>query len=101
MFRIDPSGRTGLPNTSREALTEQWIFPAFQILNLNTRLFLNSPEMITDEILKIRISAGMNNTGFIACHMLDGRFYPANYNGISYACPLKGLFSQINSIDEY
>ncbi|MEJ2634316.1 MAG: DinB family protein [Calditrichia bacterium] len=80
---------------------EQSILPAFQILNLNTHLFLNALDKVTDEILKIRISAGMNNMGFIACHVLDGRFYLADYTGISYTHPLKGLFSQINSIDEF
>jgi uncharacterized damage-inducible protein DinB len=49
--------------------------PLTEILRLNTRLFRNCLEGVTDEKAAIRPSASTNSAAFVAAHVAEARFF--------------------------
>lgn len=72
----------------------------YEILNLNTRLFINTFDEVNEVIARKRLNDKTNNMIFIACHLLDARYYLANLIGIDEPCPYKEIFDQANSIKD-
>lgn len=70
-----------------------------EILELNTRLFLNALDGVDDEKARAR-PAGGNNMAFIACHLLDARCYLAGMIGIEYEMPYASLLDGARSVDD-
>ena len=71
-----------------------------EIIKLNTRLFINSLEGVEDKIASTRINDSTNSIIFIACHLLDARYYFARLVGIKAENPYKELFDQAENIDD-
>ncbi|OGF64700.1 MAG: hypothetical protein A2Y62_14665 [Candidatus Fischerbacteria bacterium RBG_13_37_8] len=67
------------------------------ILECNTQLFLNVLNGVTDEIALKRVNQKSNSILFLAAHLLDARYFLANYTGNSIECPFKELFRKVNS----
>ncbi len=57
--------------------------PIKNTIDLNTRLFSNVLEGITDEMATRRPNDGANHVSFIACHMVDARHYLARSLGLA------------------
>jgi len=53
-----------------------------EILQLNTRLFRNCLDGISDEIARQRPNSDTNSVAFLACHLVDARDYLARLVGI-------------------
>jgi uncharacterized damage-inducible protein DinB len=75
------------------------LVPLKAMLELSSRLFINSFEGVDDETARVRPSSSTNNMAFIALHVLDARAYLARYLGLDYQHPFTGLES-VNSIDD-
>ena len=73
--------------------------PLLEILELNTRLFLNALDGVDDEKARAR-PAGGNNMAFVACHILDARCYLAGMIGIEYEMPYASLLDEARSVDD-
>jgi hypothetical protein len=67
---------------------------------LNTRLFLNCVAGVSDEDAARRPSELVNNLGFIACHILDARFYLGRFLGMPLDNPLDSVLGNAASIDD-
>lgn len=70
-----------------------------EILELNTRLFLNALDGIDEKRARER-PAGGNNMAFVACHLLDARCYLAWMVGIEYEMPYASLLEDARSVDD-
>ena len=68
------------------------IAPLRAILELNTRLFLNSLDGVSDEVATRRPNRETNHIAFLACHVLDARYYLAGYLGREARNPFKDMF---------
>ena len=64
------------------------IAPLTEILRLNTRLFRNCLDGITDEQAARRPSASTNSAGFVAAHVAEARFYLLGLLGVNEPSPL-------------
>jgi len=71
-----------------------------EILQLNTRLFLNCLADVDDETAAKRPGGEANSIAFIALHVLDARYYLASLVGHEQTNPYKELLDPVNSIDE-
>jgi hypothetical protein len=69
------------------------------IFNLNTRLFLNALEGVTDEHAKERISAHNNPLNWLATHTIWGRYNTAMLLGKPAKNPYQGLFENFKPFD--
>jgi hypothetical protein len=47
--------------------------PLDVLLGLNTRLFMNCLEDVTDELAQRRVAADTNSLAFIGCHLVGAR----------------------------
>jgi len=70
------------------------------VLKLNTNLLLNCFSDIDDETAQKRLSEGTNNMVFIACHLVDARYYLAGTLGLDSDYPFKELLRDARSIDD-
>lgn len=70
-----------------------------EILELNTRLFLNAFDGVDEGKARLR-PAGRNNMAFIACHLLNARCYLAGMIGIEYEMPYASLLDDARSVDD-
>jgi uncharacterized damage-inducible protein DinB len=75
------------------------IMSFFKILKLNTNLFNNCLDGVSDEIARMRVSNNTNNIAFIAVHVVDARYYLADYLGLTAENPFKD-FADIQSIKD-
>jgi len=73
------------------------IKPISSIFFLNTKLFTNCIEGVTEDIYLRRESSGINNIAFIACHIIDARFFIARFAGAEIENPFKDVFDRIKS----
>ena len=76
------------------------VAPLADILRLNTKLFRNCLEGMTDEQASIRPSATTNSAIFVAAHVADSRFFLLNVLGVELANPLAAYVAQAKSIDD-
>lgn len=77
------------------------IEPLYVIYNLNRRLFLNTLTDIDDDLARKRPNNKTNSMIFIACHLLDARYYIGKLIGLYCECPFKDIFDQTNSIEDF
>lgn len=71
------------------------------ILNLNTKLFINVTEDISEETALKRLNEDSNNMIFIAAHLLDARYHMANMIGFNTVFSFKDVFDQVTNIKDY
>ncbi len=69
-------------------------------LKLNSKLFLNCFENITENESKQRINQNTNSFLFIAIHIVDARYYLLNFLSCNLQSPFEKLLKNINHIDE-
>jgi uncharacterized damage-inducible protein DinB len=74
--------------------------PLAAILRLNTRLFLNCLDGLTDETARVRYANGVNSTTFIAAHVTDSRFFLLGMLGRTLENPLSVSLDKAKSIDD-
>ena len=67
---------------------------------LNTRLFLNALEGVSDDEAVRRPNDRINSMSFIAAHLVDVRHYTLAYLGASSHNPLATLLRDVGSIDD-
>jgi uncharacterized damage-inducible protein DinB len=74
--------------------------PLAAILRLNTRLFLNCLDGLTDDAARVRHASGINSVTFIAAHVTDSRFFILVTLGASLENPLSGALDKAKTIDD-
>lgn len=82
------------PSISQTAASHQ------AVLDLNTRLFLNSLDAVNDDTAQRRPSDETNNMAFIACHLVDARHFLAKLIGVEVINPFSDVLDEVNSIEE-
>lgn len=75
-------------------------FPVAEIFRLNTRLFHNCLDGLTDEQGRARPAAGVNSAAFVAAHLADTRFAIAAWLGAPLPNPLAPVLAEARGIDE-
>jgi uncharacterized damage-inducible protein DinB len=75
--------------------------PLFEILRLNTRLFVNVLDGVDVITMEKRPGDGGNSMGFIACHVLDARCYLARQLGLEPDNPYQEQFDAATGIDDF
>ena len=76
------------------------IGPLTEILRLNTKLFRNCLDGVSDEHAAMRPSASTNSAAFVAAHLTDSRFYLLKALGAEQANPLAEYLQDAHSIDD-
>jgi uncharacterized damage-inducible protein DinB len=76
------------------------IAPLTSILRLNTKLFRNCLDGITDEQAVSRPSSTTNSAAFVAAHVADARFYLLTLLGAQQPNPLAVYLEGARSIDD-
>jgi len=76
------------------------VAPLADILRLNTKLFRNCLDGMTDEQASIRPSATTNNAVFVAAHVADSRFFLLKVLGVALDNPLAPYLARAKSIDD-
>ncbi len=76
------------------------VAPLAEILRLNTVLFRNCLESLSDEQAAQRPSGGTNNAAFIAAHLVSSRFFLLKTLGVDEADPLAEYLDGRRGIDE-
>jgi|RhiMetdeSRZDD1v2_1073273.scaffolds.fasta_scaffold38671_8 uncharacterized damage-inducible protein DinB len=76
------------------------IAPLTEILRLNTRLFRNCLDSITDEMAVMRPSASTNSVAFVASHVAEARFYLLQMLGAEQTSPLAAYLENARGIDD-
>jgi uncharacterized damage-inducible protein DinB len=74
--------------------------PLAAILRLNTRLFLNCLDGLSDETARVRHASGVNSATFIAAHVTDSRFFILKTLGGTLENPLSASLDKAKSIDD-
>ena len=77
------------------------ILPLSRIFELNTMLFANTFDGVDTDSAQRRIDEQTNSMAFLACHLLDARYYLLKLLGRSETCPFQSLFDGANSIDDF
>ena len=83
---------------------ESRVAPLHTVFQLNTRLFLNCFEDVTDELARTRPTQTTNSMAYIALHLHDARHYLARYLGVDEPDPFAAITAEatgIDSIDVY
>ena len=75
------------------------IAPLAEILRLNTKLFRNCLEDLSDEQAAMRPSGATNNAAFVAAHLTNSRFYLLKVLGIEEPDPLAPYLDGRTSLD--
>lgn len=70
------------------------------VIRLNTRLFLNCLDGVADERAAERPGGKTNNLPFVACHLVDSRFYTAGLLGLELSNPFGQLLGDASGIDD-
>src|SRR5512147_255685 len=76
------------------------IAPLITIAELNTRLFTNCCDGVTDHQSGARLSGGTSSFLFIACHLLDARAYLVNVAGGTVDHPLLRELRSVERVDD-
>ncbi|HEY2930760.1 MAG TPA: DinB family protein [Acidobacteriota bacterium] len=70
------------------------------VLRLNTRLFRNCLDGLTEEQARVRPSGTTNSAAFVAAHVADARFYLLRVLGAERPNPLARYLNGARSIDD-
>lgn len=70
------------------------------VIRLNTRLFRNCLDGVSDENAIVRPNGATNNLSFIACHLVDARHFMAGFLGLDASNPLADLLATARSVDD-
>jgi uncharacterized damage-inducible protein DinB len=76
------------------------IAPLAEILQLNTRLFRNCLDGMTEEQADMRPSHSTNSAAFVAAHLADSRYFLLRILGAERPNPLAPYLEGRRSIDE-
>lgn len=76
------------------------IAPLAEILRLNTTLFRNCLDGLSDEQAAARPSGATNNAAFVAAHLTNSRFYLLKTLGVEEPDPLAPYLDGRNSLDD-
>jgi uncharacterized damage-inducible protein DinB len=79
---------------------EPRVTPLHAALELNTRLFLNCLDRVSDETARTRPDENTNSIAYIALHMHDARHYLAKYLGNEEPNPFKEITESAQGIDD-
>lgn len=80
---------------------ENVVKPFYELLQLNSRLFVNCLKDIDDETARTRINERTNNVAFISSHVVDTRYYLAHLLGIEATNPFKEVLEGLNNIEQF
>jgi len=72
----------------------------FEVLTLNTALFLNCLDDLDHNSALRRFSNASNNVAFIATHLVESRHYFGKYVGLNMQNPVEEFMSDAKSIEE-
>ena len=76
------------------------VAPLSQIMELNTRLFLNCLCDLDDSVTQKRPNEETNNIAFVALHLLDARYYLCDQVGAPVSNQLKDELASYNSFED-
>jgi uncharacterized damage-inducible protein DinB len=76
------------------------IAPLAGILRINTRLFRNCLDDLTEELGRVRPSEATNHATFVAAHLVESRYYTLRILGAGISCPLERYLGEWRGIDE-
>jgi hypothetical protein len=76
------------------------VAPLAEILRLNTVLFRNCIDQLSDEQAAVRPSNGTNSAAFIAAHLASSRFYLLKTLGVQEPDPLAPYLDGRKGIDD-
>lgn len=76
------------------------VAPLAEILRLNTKLFRNCLDGLSDEQAATRPSAATNNAAFVAAHLTNSRFYLLKALGVAASDPLARYLDGRTSLDD-
>lgn len=76
------------------------VAPLAGILRLNTKLFDNCLDGLTEEQGRVRPSGTTNSATFVAAHLVESRYYILKLLGAPRPCPLEKELGEWRSIDE-
>jgi uncharacterized damage-inducible protein DinB len=76
------------------------VFPIAEIYRLNSWLFHNCLDGLTDEQGRIRPTGGTNSAAFVAAHVADSRFAIAAWLGAPLENPLAEALEDATAIDD-
>ncbi len=76
------------------------IAPLAEILRLNTTLFRNCLDGLSDEQAAARPSGATNNAAFVAAHLTNSRFYLLKLLGVQEPDPLAPYLDGRKSLDD-
>lgn len=76
------------------------IAPLAEILRLNTTLFRNCLDGMSDEQAAARPSGATNNAAFVAAHLTNSRFYLLKMLGVEEPDPLAPYLDGRTSLDD-
>jgi uncharacterized damage-inducible protein DinB len=74
--------------------------PLKRTLDLNSRLLLNALEGIDEETARRRPNESTNHVAFLACHLVDARYYLARILGLASESPFKEILDEAKGIDD-
>lgn len=70
------------------------------ILALNTRLFVNCLDGVTDDQLRVQPAPEVNNIGLLACHLVDARCYLMKLVDVDVADPFGGRLDSVQKVTD-
>jgi len=76
------------------------IAPLTEILRLNTVLFRNCLDGVTDEQAAMRPTPSTNSAAFVACHVTEARFFLLKMLGGDERSPLAAYLENARGIDD-
>jgi uncharacterized damage-inducible protein DinB len=74
--------------------------PIKRTLDLNTRLFVNALEGISDEEALRRPNDVTNHIAFLAAHVVDARYFMAREVGLGIECPFKDSIENAKRLED-
>jgi hypothetical protein len=74
--------------------------PIKVIIQLNTKLLINATQDVTHQLSLKRIDTRINNIIFITAHLLDARYYMANFSGCDITSPFNEIFKSVNHVED-
>ncbi len=69
-------------------------------LELNSRLFLNCLDGADDDTALGRPGPDSNHMAYVACHIMDARYFLARLVGVDIENPYKELLDPVRSVDD-
>jgi uncharacterized damage-inducible protein DinB len=69
------------------------------VVTLNTRLFHNCVVDVSDEKALQRLNGVTNSLAFIACHLVDSRYFISGFLGLELVNPFSDLLANATGVD--